>query len=86
MIAVKPTQMRDNFKTLCDKVIRGETIIVSRPNNENVVIVSEDEYNVMQKAARNTAYLEKLETGFQDIANGKGKLFSIEELDKMAGE
>ena len=86
MIAIKPTQMRDNFKNLCDKVICGETIIVSRPNNENVVVVSENEYNVLQKAARNATYLKKLDKGFQDIDSGKGKLFSIDELDKMARE
>ena len=39
MIAIKPTQMRDNFKELCDRVVDGETIIVSRPNNKNVVIL-----------------------------------------------
>ena len=86
MIAVKPTQMRDNFKNLCVRVISGETIIVSRPNNENVVVLSEEEYNALIKAARNIAYLKKLEKGFQDIANEKGKVFSIEELSGMASE
>ena len=52
MIAVKPSQMRENFKALCDRVVDGETIIVSRPNNKNVVIMSEKEYNAMQAAAR----------------------------------
>ena len=85
MIAVKPTQMRDNFKILCDKVVRGETIIVSRPNNENVVVISEDEYNSMQKAARNAAYINKLDASMQQLESGKTVTKTISELEEMAG-
>ena len=45
MLAVKSMDVRDNFKSLCDKVFRGETLIISRPKNENVVMLSEYEYN-----------------------------------------
>ncbi|MCM1123609.1 MAG: hypothetical protein NC416_13590 [Eubacterium sp.] len=41
MLAVKSMDVRENFKEWCNKVIGGETLIVSRPKNENVVIVSE---------------------------------------------
>ena len=34
MLAVKSMDVRDNFKSLCDKVFRGETLIISRPKNE----------------------------------------------------
>lgn len=30
MIAVKSVEVRDNFKSFCDRVFQGETIIVSR--------------------------------------------------------
>lgn len=50
MLAVKSMDVRDNFKEWCNKVINGETLIVSRPKNENVVIVSEEEYNNLLKA------------------------------------
>ena len=53
MLAVKSMDVRDNFKEWCNKVINGETLIVSRPKNENVVIVSEEEYNNLLKAKRN---------------------------------
>ena len=52
MLAVKSMDVRDNFKEWCNKVISGETLVVSRPKNENVVIVSEKEYNEMVKAKR----------------------------------
>ena len=45
MIAVKSMSVRANFKEWCRKVFNGETIIVSRPKNENVVMVSEKKYN-----------------------------------------
>ena len=47
MLAVKSMDVRDNFKSLCDKVFNGETLIISRPKNENVVMLSESEYNEM---------------------------------------
>ena len=53
MLAVKSMDVRDNFKNLCDTVFDGETLIISRPKNENVVMLSESEYNEMLKAKRN---------------------------------
>lgn len=43
MLAVKTMDLRENFKSLCDKVFGGETLIISRPKNENVVMISEKE-------------------------------------------
>ena len=43
MLAVKSMDVRENFKSLCDKVFNGETLIISRPKNENVVMMSERE-------------------------------------------
>ena len=39
MLAVKSMDVRDNFKSLCDKVFNGETLIISRPKNENIVML-----------------------------------------------
>ena len=39
MLAVKSMDVRANFKTLCDKVFNGETLIISRPKNENIVML-----------------------------------------------
>ena len=50
MLVVKSMDVRDDFKTLCDKVFNGETLIISRPKNENVVMISEKEYSEMLKA------------------------------------
>lgn len=46
MLAVNYTNLRDNMKTYLDQVTDDyETIIVTRKNNKNVVIISEESYN-----------------------------------------
>ena len=57
MLAVKSMDVRDNFKSLCNKVFRSETLIITKTKNENVVMLSEAEYNEMTKAKRNDDYL-----------------------------
>lgn len=46
MLAVNYTNLRENMKTYMDKVTDDyETMIVTRKNNKNVVMISEDAYN-----------------------------------------
>lgn len=86
MLAVKSMDLRDNFKTLCDKVFGGETLIVSRPKNENVVMISEKEYNEIMKAARNADYLAKLDRSQEQLQDGNTISFSMDELKDMEKE
>ncbi len=86
MLAVKGMDVRENFKEWCNKVISGETLIVSRPRNENVVIISEEEYNHLQKARKNAIYLEKLDHSFEQLARGEVVHKSLEELRIMIDE
>ena len=86
MIAVKSMDVRENFKEWCNKVIGGETLIVSRPKNENVVIVSEKEYNEMAKEKRNEEYLKKLDHSFAQLEQGEVIHKSLDELRAMIDE
>ena len=86
MLAVKSMDVRDNFKEWCNKVISGETLVVSRPTNENVVIVSEKEYNELAKAKRNEEYLKKLDHSFAQLEQGEVIHKSLEELRAMIDE
>ncbi len=86
MLAVKSMDVRDNFKDWCNKVINGETLIVSRPKNENVVIVSEKEYNEMQKAKRNAEYLAMLDRSQEQLDQGKTISFTMDELKDMESD
>ena len=80
MIAVKSMDVRDNFKALCDKVFNGETLIISRPKNENIVMMSEKEYNDIMKAKRNAEYLAMLDKSMAEAESGGFIAKSIDEL------
>jgi len=48
MIAINYTTARQNLKEYCDKTVNDfETIIITRERGENVVLLSENEYNNM---------------------------------------
>lgn len=81
MLAVKSIDMRDNFKTLCDKVFEGETLIISRPKNKNVVMMSEAEYNEMLKAKRNADYLTMLDKSMAEAEQGKFIVKDLKDLE-----
>ena len=82
MLAVKSMDVRDNFKSLCDKVFKGETLIISRPKNENVVMISEAEYNDMMKAKRNAEYLAMLDKSMAEAEAGGFITKTIAELEE----
>jgi antitoxin YefM len=81
MLAVKSMDVRDNFKKFCDKVFNGETLIVSRPKNENIVMLSESEYNEMLKAKRNADYLAMIDRSMKEAEAGGFITKSIAELE-----
>lgn len=81
MLAVKSMDVRDNFKNFCEKVINGETLIISRPKNENVVMLSEAEYNKMMKAKRNADYLAMLDKSMAEAESGGFIPKNISELE-----
>lgn len=80
MLAVKSMDVRENFKAFCDKVFNGETVIVSRPKNENIVMISENEYNDMMKAWRNAEYLAMLDKSMAEAKSGGFVTKTIDEL------
>ena len=86
MLAVKSVNVRDNFKEWCDKIIMGETLVVSRPRNENIYMISEAEYNELQKAKRNAEYLAMLDESQAQLERGETISFTIEELREMEAD
>ena len=57
MLAVNYSTIRNNLKSYCDKATdENETVIVTRKDEKNVVIISLEQYNSMMKAARNAEY------------------------------
>ena len=80
----KQADIRANMKKYFDLAYEGETIIVPRKENRNVVILSETEYKRMDKARRNAEYLTMLEESAQELKAGKVVIKTMAELEAMA--
>lgn len=83
MIATKQMDIRANIKKYFDLAFNGEPVIVSRKENKNVVIISEAEYNALQKAKRNAEYLAMLDKSDEELKAGKVVVKTMEELEAM---
>jgi len=87
MLAVNYTTIRNNLKEYCDKVTdESETVIVTRKDEKNVVIISLEEYNALTKAKRNADYLGKLARSADQVRNGEIVTKTMAELEAMESE
>lgn len=84
MLAINYSTMRSKLKAYCDKATdENETVIVTRKDEKNVVIMSLDKYNEMMRMARNAEYLDMIDRSIEQINQGKTVVKSIEELEEM---
>lgn len=73
MLAVNYTNLRDNMKTYMDKVTDDyETMIVTRKNNKNVVMLSEEAYNNLLE----NIYVMGNKVNYDWLMKGKAQLES----------
>ena len=72
MLAVNYSTIRKHLKDYCDKVTDDyETVIVTRKDEKNVVIISLEEYNEMQKTIKNMKYLTMIDKSMAELESGK---------------
>ncbi len=84
MEAINITELRKNIKSTLDSVIDdSKEIIIHRPNQEDVVLVSLNEYNSLKE----TLFLlsseknrNRLEQGIEQVNNKQTTAISIDEL------
>ena len=85
MIATNYSEVRNNLKTYCDKATKDyETIIITRKNNENVVLMSEEEYNNLMEnlyIRSNLKYYQKLVESINEVEKGNAKEHDLIEVD-----
>lgn len=87
MLAVNYSTVRENFKSYCDRVTDdSETVIVTRKDGKNVVLISQDEYNLMQRISNNTDYVSKLARAAADIVSDNVVIKTFDELEAMENE
>ncbi len=79
MLAVNYTNLRDNMKTYMDKVTDDyETMIVTRKDNKNVVMISEETYNNLIE----NAYIMGNKANFDWLMQSKAQL----EMGKVSAQ
>lgn len=87
MLAVNYSTIRSNLKDYCDKATdENETVIVTRKDEKNVVLISLEQYNEFIRNMKNTEYLNKLDKSFKQVEKGKVVVKTIEELEAMTNE
>ncbi|MGE5438051.1 MAG: type II toxin-antitoxin system Phd/YefM family antitoxin [Syntrophothermus sp.] len=73
MLVVNYSTLKENLKEYCDKANdEFETIIVTRKNNKNIVILSEKEYNNLLEnlyIISNPEYYNKLLESIEQLKN-----------------
>lgn len=83
MLAVNYSTIRNNLKAYCDEVTdNNETVIVTRKEDKNVVLLSLQKYNQLKKAARNAEYLAMIDRGIDQLSSGKGQQHDLIEVDE----
>lgn len=77
MIAVSYSAVRQKFKEYCDKATRDfETIIITRERGDNVVMLSEAEYNNLLEnlyVRSNPEYYNELLQSIEQLKKGRGQ-------------
>ncbi|MFI3253634.1 MAG: type II toxin-antitoxin system Phd/YefM family antitoxin [Eubacteriales bacterium] len=71
------SKLQEYFDKVCDQ---AETVFVTREEEKNVVIISEDKYNAMLREINNAKFLEKLDCSEQEFQNGDVITMTLEEL------
>ena len=90
MVAVNFSTLRSNLKSYCDAASRdAETIIVTRRNEENVVLMSLENYNnlmehiFLMSDRRNYAHIIE---GIEQLRAGRMMERSTAELERLLDE
>ena len=75
MDAINYTDLRKNLKSFLDKVYNNhEPLIITRKNNENIVLLSIDDYNSFMETIyllSNTSNSKRILNSLENARNGK---------------
>lgn len=79
--ATAVSTFRTNLKDTLDAVYnKNQTLIVTRPDDHNVVVISEKHFNEIQKMVDNLEYLLKLAKSDKEIETGDVSLFNLDNM------
>lgn len=73
MLVANYSSVRNNLKSICDMATeKGETVLVTRKENRNIVILSLDRFNEMERQLQNALYVAKINNAFDQLYSGNG--------------
>jgi len=82
MLVANYTNVRSDFKNYCDKVIEtDQPLIITRKENNNIVMVSLDRFTQLEKQARNAEYIAKITRAYREVTSGGGVQHDLIEID-----
>lgn len=84
--ATVATDLKSNLKYYIERALSGDSIIITRPKQKNVVMISESEYNELLRLKNNVEYIYKLNRSIEQAKQGKVISKSMEELEAMENE
>ena len=82
MLSVNYSTIRNNLKAYCDEATyNNETVVVTRKDEKNVVLLSLEKYNQITRAAQNAEYLAMIDRGIAQLSSGKGQQHELIEVE-----
>ena len=64
-------------------IIGGERISISRPRNKNLVVITEKEYNELERLRQNDQYLAKLDESLNQAKKGEVTKYNKKQMRAM---
>ena len=85
MLAANYTSVRDNLKYYCDMISdNDETLIMTRKQDRNVVMMTLEKYTMFEKIWNNVQYLSMLAESNEQLKEGRVVIKTMEEMENMA--
>ncbi len=82
MLAINYSTMRNKLKDYCDAATeQNETVIITRKEEKNVVLMSLEKYNRIMKAMRNAEYLSMIDRSIDQLEAGRGQKHELIEVE-----
>ena len=90
MIAIKTSDVTQDFKNIADRVTGGERVLISRPRNENIIMITEREFNELDKLRQKNTDKRTLKDVLRDTQeqariNGTSEL-TMDDIDDIIAE
>ena len=82
MLVISTREFRDKQRSYLDKVDTGTEVIIQRRKNKSYKIVPITENDTLLSKEE---YFARLERGFQNFKEGKGREYTLEEIDELFG-